>query len=111
MNQQLQIRARQIHHQLMRQQQDEYGKAEARPISKRLVEDFSTSSGAEHCELEKENDSLRVKLKTAAKYMGHLIREREHLIEMSNRLRGELNRIKCNVNYTSALITYKRKIL
>jgi hypothetical protein len=43
----------------------------------------------------KENEQLRGKLKSAAKYISHLLQEKEHLIEMSNQLRGELNRIKC----------------
>ena len=47
--------------------------------------------------LTQENDNLKAKLKSAAKYISHLIQEKEHLIEMSNQLRGELNRIKCEL--------------
>ena len=50
---------------------------------------------ANELSLKKEIELLNTKLKTAAKFINNLIQEKEHLIEMSNQLRGELNRIKC----------------
>lgn len=110
-NQQLQVRARQMHHQLMRQREDyvqtlttttSARNQQLRNISHQQhvpTEDdscaLSSSSSGGSSNHQRDVDNLRVKLKTAAKYITHLIREKEHLIEMSNRLRGELNRIKC----------------
>lgn len=42
----------------------------------------------------KDNQSLKEKLKNAAKHISQLISEKKQLIEMSNQLRGELNRYK-----------------
>ena len=52
-------------------------------------------------------DALKKKLKTAAKYINSLIEEKEHLIELSNQLRGELNRVKFD-NENMALVRAKR---
>ena len=57
--------------------------------------------------LTQENDSLKAKLKSAAKYISHLIQEKEHLIEMSNQLRGELNRIKCKLSFKFEFFLFK----
>ena len=100
-NQQLQIRARQLHHELMRQGGNSVGERE-----KDLKITTTTNKKPTDCDWadneeindETPDDLLRVKLKTAARYIRHLIREKEHLIEMSNRLRGELNRIKGKLN-------------
>lgn len=108
-NQQLQIRARQMHHMLMRQRDDQVqvlaaiGSKSATALKRHAPppSSFSIDDPIDHQHQEEDAhhgdvSTLRVKLKTAAKYISHLIREKEHLIEMSNRLRGELNRMKCN---------------
>lgn len=106
-NQQLQIKARQQHHQLLREQQN-VKSSPSKPASSSscsssngVFEDpVSTSSlssppsSLNELTLRKEADGLKSKLKTAAKFISQLIHEKEHLIEMSNQLRGELNRIK-----------------
>ena len=95
-NQQLQIRARQLHHELMRQGGNSVGEREKDLKITTTNKKLADCDWAENEEINDEtsDDLLRVKLKTAARYIRHLIREKEHLIEMSNRLRGELNRIK-----------------
>lgn len=117
-NQQLQIRARQMHHQLMRQREDQVQSLAShatksttsnRPTSVIVTRDLAVddvSSGSEA-----NSDLLRVKLKTAAKYIHHLMREKEHLIEMSNRLRGELNRMKCKLNILKNEFKFGLKIM
>ena len=86
-NSQLQVKTRQQHHQALRENQAE-----------KASNDFNDVSGPSVNELVKlkEIQGLKSKLKSAAKFISHLIQEKEHLIEMSNQLRGELNRIKCN---------------
>ena len=78
-NQQLIIKMRQLQHQIMREKQSSIEKDE----DSDFVDDY------------KEADKLKAKLKSAAKFITNLIQEKEHLIEMSNKLRGELNRMKC----------------
>ena len=88
LNAQLQIKARQNHHQDMREKQNDF---------ERINELNEPSGGPSINDLVriKEIEGLKSKLKSAAKFISHLIHEKEHLIEMSNQLRGELNRIKC----------------
>lgn len=109
-NQQLQLKARQMHNELLRREEKEEedsvaknNKATTTLVSKnsKPLFKYKSESGGDETEwssssdFSKENETLKVKLKTAAKYINHLIQEKEHLIEMSNKLRGELNRIKC----------------
>ena len=85
LNSQLLIKSRQQHHESMRELQDKESTNNTQksdPLLNELV-------------IKKEIISLKSKLKSAAKFISHLIQEKEHLIEMSNKLRGELNRIKC----------------
>lgn len=89
LNQQFQIKTRQQHHQLLRNQQQGLQKE-----SNKINDENGPSLS--HITTSKDNENLKAKLKSAAKYITHLIQEKEHLIEMSNQLRGELNRIKCN---------------
>ncbi len=126
LNQQLQIKLREQHHQLTREQQNypTQNLSKKSALDKKATSSSSSNSSnvsseessknSEHnnqiysyvpkqsaatlneLEAKKENESLRVKLRTAAKFINNLIQEKEHLIEMSNQLRGELNRIKCN---------------
>ena len=83
LNSQLQVKSRQQHHQAMRDRQNasQYEEVAAGPSVNELMKS-------------KEIDGLKSKLKKAAKFISHLIQEKEHLIEMSNQLRGELNRVK-----------------
>lgn len=92
MNSQLQIKTRQTHHQAMRQQQHS-------TMNEFYTEFNESAIGPSINDLAriKEIESLKSKLKSAAKYISHLIQEKEHLIEMSNQLRGELNKIKCKL--------------
>lgn len=84
-----------MHHQLMREEQQHTNVESLKRTSSLSVPISSSSSGNCSSDDQGENERLKMKLKTAAKYIGHLIQEKEHLIEMSNQLRGELNRIKC----------------
>lgn len=88
LNSQLLIKTRQQHHESMRELQDKQESSghfnKPDPCINNLV-------------ASKEIVGLKTKLKSAAKFISHLIQEKEHLIEMSNKLRGELNRIKCKI--------------
>ena len=95
LNQQYQIKTRQLTHQNLRNQQ-QYSSQKNEGDNNRPSLNEITSS--------KEIENLKSKLKSAAKYITHLIQEKEHLIEMSNQLRGELNRIKCNLSLIYNLI-------
>ena len=121
LNQQLQIKARQQYHQLLREQQNmQVTMVETMRNNRSVNEDTSSSSNdsssdfqaAPHTpistsasrsttlsELNSKNEivNLKTKLKAAAKFISQLIQEKEHLIEMSNQLRGELNQIKCDL--------------
>ncbi len=79
LNHQLQHKAREQHHQLQRAQQHT---ALVMPIGE-LADD------------EENAHEWRARLRVASKYITQLIGEKEHLIEMSNSLRGQLNKIKC----------------
>jgi activator of HSP90 ATPase len=136
LNQQLQLKLREQHHQLLRHEQHENqapgqgrksssGSERSTAAAKKPSSSSSSASSEEssknsehgsmssnsnqiysyvhkqsaasinEMEARKENEGLKVKLRTAAKFINNLIQEKEHLIEMSNQLRGELNRIKC----------------
>lgn len=97
LNSQLQIKARQQHHQAMRNHQNEY------------CEDDPSMPSISDIMRSKEIDALKSKLKKAAKFISHLIQEKEHLIEMSNQLRGELNRIKYD-NDSLSLVRINRNV-
>jgi len=100
-NSQLQMKARQSHHQALRSRQETGGLEEAIGETKSLsVNDLIRL---------KEVEGLKVKLKSAAKFISHLIQEKEHLIEMSNQLRGELNRIKYD-NESLSLVRINRDV-
>ena len=83
-NQQFMIKARQQHHQILREKQ--YSKSDEVEFNEKEITGYTDS---------KELQKVKSKLKSAAKFITHLIQEKEHLIEMSNQLRGELNRMKC----------------
>ena len=85
LNQQFQIKARQLAHQNLRNQQQQEVSHKNEGDNNRPSLNEITSG--------KEIENLKSKLKSAAKYITHLIQEKEHLIEMSNQLRGELNLI------------------
>lgn len=89
-NQQLQMKARQHIHQALRENQNNTSFVDSSALS--------TSPTIKEIRLIKDVESLKSKLKTAAKFITHLIQEKEHLIEMSNQLRGELARTKCSIN-------------
>ena len=127
LNQQLQIKARQNYHELLREQQNMNAtiqlansktlKKNHQTINSTSFNDETTSSSSSssndtefmhgfnkhqspqstlnELNSKKEITTLKTKLKTAAKFITQLIQEKEHLIEMSNQLRGELNQIKC----------------
>ena len=131
LNQQLQIKARQQYHELLREHQNSAANMKYNAIQKgkktspssnttsrsgcgeespsasfststESPDDFSShvdynapASTLNQINSKKEITSLKMKLKAAAKFISQLIQEKEHLIEMSNQLRGELNRIKC----------------
>ena len=136
LNQQLQIKARQNYHELLREQQnmnatiqlanskmmkknhtvehhsssfnDESSTSSSPSISSssssndnEFIHTFnkhhSSQSTLNELNNKKEITSLKTKLKSAAKFISQLIQEKEHLIEMSNQLRGELNQIKCKI--------------
>lgn len=105
LNQQLQIKTRQQHHQLLRNQQDniknelDVNENNVRKKSSTSISSDTTKTTLNEITSSKEIENLKQKLKSAAKYITHLIQEKEHLIEMSNQLRGELNRIKCKIFY------------
>ena len=131
LNQQLQIKARQQYHELLREHQnsaanmqhsnqnnktnqsnhiistlrssycDESSTNSSSTTCSESIDDFNSHKSAPTLSMlnsKKEIETLKTKLKTAAKFISQLIQEKEHLIEMSNQLRGELNRIKCNFN-------------
>jgi len=138
LNQQLQIKARQNYHELLREQQnmnatiqlsnskmmkknhtvaqssssfnDESNSPSSSSSSSSNDNDYinrpSSSSQSTLNELnnKKEITNLKGKLKQAAKFISQLIQEKEHLIEMSNQLRGELNQIKCKFFFTISRI-------
>lgn len=93
LNQQLQIKARQQHHQMLRNHQE--NTESGLEIKENLKSNDDPSLSINKITNNKDIELLKQKLKSAAKYITHLIQEKEHLIEMSNQLRGELNRIKC----------------
>jgi hypothetical protein len=131
LNQQLQIKARQNYHELLREQQNMNAtiqlanskilKKNNQTIDSTSSNDETTSSSSSNetefmhgfnkdqstqltlneLNSKKEITTLKTKLKTAAKFITQLIQEKEHLIEMSNQLRGELNQIKCEEIYFS----------
>ncbi len=101
-NSQLQMKTRQSHHQALRNKQ------EAGEFKEEIGEKKELLSFDDLVKL-KENEELRLKLKSAAKFISHLIHEKEHLIEMSNQLRGELNRIKYD-NESLSLVRINRDI-
>jgi hypothetical protein len=88
LNKQLQIKARQQHHELMRENLSSI-------LDKREVD--SNMKIVNEVALKKEIDNLKSKLKTAAKFITQLVGEKERLIEISNELRGKLKRIECNI--------------
>lgn len=117
LNQQFQIKARQQYHQLLRDQQNMNITMSQASRNKSTCDDSTSSSTSSSNETEfihkspalmrstdtlnelnhkNEIANLKAKLKAAAKFISQLIQEKEHLIEMSNQLRGELNQIKCN---------------
>lgn len=103
LNQQLQIKARQLNHQLLRIQQENQNSSKTSRVknNEHVIdsEEISDEYTEDILAFKKENENLKIKLKTAAKFITNLIQEKEHLIEMSNQLRGELNRIKCNFEF------------
>lgn len=96
LNQQLQIKGRQLNHENLRLRQTKSSGRE------NVIDDFDSEYGNGQdnepfesvIKYRQEVDVLKTKLKTAAKYINGLIEEKEHLIELSNQLRGELNRVK-----------------
>jgi hypothetical protein len=90
-NQQLQMKARQQHHELLREQQQN-GKRD-HIVDSDVLTDNERPSLKEITSI-KQVESLKNKLKKAAKYISQLLEEKQHLIEMSNQLRGEVNRVK-----------------
>ncbi|RNA39221.1 coiled-coil domain-containing 57 [Brachionus plicatilis] len=100
LNQQMQIKTRQLNHENLRLKQGQNGREN--------VIDDSESDEEVEVKRRQEIDALKVKLKTAAKYINSLIGEKEHLIELSNQLRGELNRVKFD-NESLALVRANRE--
>jgi hypothetical protein len=111
LNQQSQIKIREQQHHLMREVQFASSTTNNKDNKTNYISSKSCSESdkqknnsflnkkikndnANQFEAKSENEKLRIKLKTAAKFINSLIQEKEHLIEMSNQLRGELNRIK-----------------
>ncbi|CAF0791557.1 unnamed protein product [Brachionus calyciflorus] len=107
LNQQLQIKARQLNHENLRLKQ-----AEQKSKKENVIDESDEETEDEEIDNlmnnKKEIESLKNKLKTAAKYINNLIEEKEHLIELSNQLRGELNRVKFD-NENLALIRANRE--
>ena len=102
-NHQLQLKARQQHHQLQREHEQQQQQHTMRAHETSFLHANNNNSGQGDGEGE---GSWRAKLRMAAKYITQLIGEKEHLIEMSNKLRGELNRIKCtNCAFISMLFS------
>lgn len=111
LNQQLQLKLNGQNHQSLREKQQKKESSEtnsdnSEPIvekkssskaqsANKLMSFLDKQAAASEFELKRQNDNLKIKLVTAAKFINKLIQEKEHLIEMSNQLRGELNRIKC----------------
>jgi len=89
LNQQYQIKLRQQNHLNLRNQQHTSSSNDSGSSG------VANGPSLNEISSNKEIENLKSKLKSAAKYIAHLIQEKEHLIEMSNQLRGELNRIKC----------------
>lgn len=88
LNKQLQIKARQQHHELMRENLSSISDKREVDSNMKIVNEVA---------LKKEIDNLKSKLKTAAKFITQLVGEKERLIEISNELRGKLKRIECNI--------------
>ena len=105
LNQQLQIKSRQLNHENLRLRQSKSNGRE------NVIDDSDSDHGHDQADSiiknRQEVDALKKKLKTAAKYINSLIEEKEHLIELSNQLRGELNRVKFD-NENMALVRAKR---
>ena len=94
LNDQLVIKSRQLHHELLREHQ-------SKQVDNLVDQECRTSS--ETTGLARDaTEVLKSKLKKAVFCLDEMSREKARLIDANNQLRGELNRIKGNQSLRSA---------